>query len=284
MTTCEPTKLAVLGSPARCAERASLVCQSYAALPDSGYTPAKIAACADEAPDTACAVFFERRRTAGSACSALEHGTRAAGEPCVDGLQCASAVCLPEGGGNTGCARCSALAGEGEDCAVLDTSCDDGLYCNRRMPGWRCTPTLGEGEFCPDGEGMCDAGLRCYEGTCQSLFGTGDFCDGDSLDPCDHARRLACDPLTRACVKQKVEVKQIGDGCFNDDADASLVLVCAPGAYCQDRASITATCAAATVEEGHACSLAASSGGDPCVFPSSCIDGECSLPDPPLCQ
>src|SRR6185369_6973856 len=99
---------------------------------------------------------------------------------------------------------------------------------------------------------------------------------------CDAAQGLVCDPNHDVCAKQTILVRHDGETCSQEAAN--VLVVCAPGSFCEGIAPSAPTCAPATLPEGHGCRIDPTTGEDPCAFPASCIDGQCSLPDPPLCQ
>ncbi len=187
-----------------------------------------------------------------------------AGEPCLDGVECAPGLtCTYDA--TTGDSVCQQMtihppAEEGAECGETGgnawTGCADGLFCDADEV---CRAFLPAGAPCSSTdtcvEGMVcvpkDEGSVCAEAIVQNAVG----------DSCDDVTR-ACNPIYNLrCVSGSCEA--IGDGSIGSPCSAGQVrfLTCAGDSYCS---SATQTCEASRPD------------GESCSRGSECSSGVCS--------
>jgi hypothetical protein len=218
-------------------------------------------------------------------------GTRAAGEPCEDDVQCASAACSQRS--DAECGVCARDAGEGESCAEDGVTCGAGLYCDfndddrpdlcrRKGPagaacerrsecedgllcdGGACKPFSAlpkAGEPCAD---RCAFGSACGDGTCVVLPQENQPCLSDDRPVPSCALGLDCDEAGNVCKRR-----------FTGEVD--------PGGACDDDTFCKGgTCAAgrcvAYAKLGEACSDGDGGPGSapPCEDDYECTAGACA--------
>jgi hypothetical protein len=260
------------GSGDLCVSRVTLWCSDNAAISGSSFRPDKLAPCADEVSGLDCFQVGGWRGSSGEACGALFRGTVAKGGACSVDIQCEGGACRMESP-NT-CGVCTGLAHEGDDCSTAAVVCDDGLYCSDQTQ--RCTKAAGAGAPCQEDAPSCTGDLWCSGGTCTPLLGEGASCGPDVDNLC--ALDLTCDSKSSRCVKYVETVSAADESCSLDDP--THVRVCGTGTFCANQDTPDAVCTP-TVPDGKDCSTRA---GDPCLFPSKCIDGVCGPPDPLTCH
>jgi hypothetical protein len=284
LSSCQPVSFAHLfGDAATCERRLVLACTGNTMIPDVGYQAADVQACVDELRGSDCDDFtFPAAR--GPACARLERGTRKGDEPCSDDLQCQSGACdTTEMSALAGCNRCVPLVSAGGFCmastpARVAHSCEVGFYCSSDSN--TCTAVRHEGEACDDDRPSCATGLQCFQFGCTAVLREGDQCNAQTAVLCDAGRELSCDTQQGICVKAQPALRKAGEDC---SPSATVSPICAPRAFCATfpAPSTPPTCMP-LLEDGEPCD--AFSGENPCLYPSTCVDGQCGPPDPAECK
>jgi hypothetical protein len=267
-----------VGTPT--AEMASLqagfgqACQNTVALPGSGVTPAALEACAaalnalpcQAAPDMV-GVIVSGYGTASFLEACNFRGSLAAGAPCNENFQCASALCSgahqtlgTEGPLPSTCGMCAPTAAIGESCS--SSGCGPGALCSKAIPGLEpsfappdpvCVAvTYGAlGASCDANVSLCAPGLSCTAGHCVRFPGNvGDSCSNSI----SCAGTLVCQGTPQTC-QQPVPAR----GSCSTDQD------CAYGLVCEQMTAPGACVAINWVMPGEPCG----------AFPRQCLVGSC---------
>jgi hypothetical protein len=222
-------------------------CPDVMYAPGSTRTVAATLACADDWRVLACDSELAR-----PACATP--GTRAAGEPCIAAMQCASLSCTAYG---DSCGVCRELVGEGEACDLeAGLGCADGFVCSstespvcERYEPPDTTPARALGEECDR-----NSGTSCYPNDCRP--------DSEGVARCQPYPALdeSCsETLTCAFGNSYCDTSQrctafppIGAGC-GVDAFTGAARWCGPDAACVGTAPGPRTCEALP-GPGEACS------------------------------
>lgn len=214
-------------------------------------------------------------------------GTRKAGEPCEESLQCESGRCTTDG--ESRCGVCARLAGEGESCAGQGVACGAGLRCEPGAGGAGevCQRRGVEGAACSN-NGACDAKLVCDGGACKAVgalpkagepcaqfcaFGSlcassvcvalpreGEACVPNDTGP-ECAAGLRCDDASKACKRRFAGEVEPGGVCGEDD-------------FCKGGTCRGGRCVA-YAKLGEACGDEGASPGDPGAPPPCEDDYDC---------
>lgn len=133
-------------------------CPDVMFAPGSTRTVEGTLACADEWRELPCDAVPSHPTCA-------TPGTRAAGEPCIASMQCASHSCSTYG---DTCGVCSQIAGEAEACDLAaGIDCDEGLYCSEDPQVCVALPPASRASTLALGE-ECDPRLsECYPNDCR---------------------------------------------------------------------------------------------------------------------
>jgi len=153
-----------------------------------------------------------------------------------------------------------ATVGEGESCE--SQPCDPDLTCAMgKCVGVQTAALAMKGEAC-DASKPCASFLRCDNGVCAELVGEGGACAG--YGDCNFAT---------SCVQQVCTAPQV----VPDGQPCQSSLECADVSYCvfQGQSGVCKR----LLNDGEDCS----SGGR-CMFPASCEQGVCTLPQPDVCK
>lgn len=121
---------------------------------------------------------------------------------CAEGLACRDRFCGP-------------IPGEGDDCAVGDVRCAEGLGCAVEGERSVCRARVGDGEPCMLDD-TCEAGTFCdfSENRCRTYFASGEVCRaGNECGPSG-----ACVPDETATTFRCTERPGVGEACFLDDS------------------------------------------------------------------
>jgi hypothetical protein len=245
-------------------------CQNTVALPGSGVTPAALEACAAALNALPCSLVPDVIGLTVSGYAAASflaacnfRGSLAAGAPCNENFQCASALCsgahetLGTGGPlPSTCGACAPTAAIGESCS--SSGCGPGAICS----GAVCVAvTYGAlGASCAANASLCAPGLYCsptlpQAGHCVGFPGNvGDSCS-DSI-AC--AGTLVCEGTPQTC-QQPVPA---GGSC-------SIGQDCAYGLACVQNTSPGVCTAITSVMPGESCG----SVGTQCLVGSCFRDG-----------
>jgi hypothetical protein len=194
-------------------------------------------ACADDWRELACDAVPSR-----PACA--KPGTRAAGEPCIASMQCASVLCTAYG---DTCGVCATIVGPGEPCdEATATACDDDYYCSSETHV--CTPASSGAEP----SSPIPLGEECELGT--SSCGSNDCrADGEGVYRCAPYPTLGQDcsePKTCAFGDSYCDISQlctafpaVGESC-GVDAFTGTARWCAADADCVGEAPEPRICQA----------------------------------------
>lgn len=118
---------------------------------------------------------------------------------------------------------CGAIPGDGDDCAVGDVRCAEGLGCAVEGERSVCRARVGDGEPCMLDD-TCEAGTYCdfSETLCRPLLAAGEICRaGNECGP-----NGACVPDETATTFRCTPRPSEGEACFLDDS-------CGPGLVCR---------------------------------------------------
>jgi hypothetical protein len=244
------------GGYSECVARMVLENAWEAALPGNVWTAGAMAACADAWKVAPCTQVFDPVQPA--ACNVP--GTRASGEPCNAGSQCATSFCKTTG---WTCGVCAAQPPTGAAC-MADRDCGAGVA-NQCMPNHTCQPARLMGQSCSDTL-SCRSDLVCAQGQCTAAPSTpGATCDIATGLSCDWTHDLICS--ASRCVAFP---------------GLALGASCTAASYCVKLGSCTnGTCQAGPTDTG-ACDDAARRF---CEWPALCVSGKCQLPtNVPLCS
>jgi len=240
-----------------CRDRVMLQLAWVASLPGVGWNEQNITACIRGRAQASCAQFVADDEP--SECS--PPGTRALGQPCNIGDQCASRFCNTHG---YNCGVCAvapaehAPCTEDNDCAVGQLCvCEDGnAFCAQH----NCVRMRNDGEACsatePCGHGLnCLSDSRCHKGP-NSL---GAACNPSQGIQCDWTDEgFLCSG--GSCVKSTR-----GSSCSSATEFCGEVWAsCLPSGACLSPASDDGACNVAT--------------GPGCRHPATCVNGKCQLP------
>ena len=253
----------VLGGAASCVARVEELCENGLSGGGIAIAPAQFQACVDalglDVGSCSNVVRYVAGQWVPDACKVA--GTRADGEPCVDGRQCAGRGCRVSA--NETCGACYTRAAMGGTCTV-DADCDTGLFCW----GATCTPWADEGAPCGGFAATCYADLFCNGNAgCTPRHLEGQLCIAQLGD-------CAAD---LQCTGQCSSIPLAGEGQLCG-SDTTGLVYCAAGLSCQVLApdATTGSCTAQGAEGGE-CPFDLWVGpAGPCPFPSTCIGGTCT--------
>jgi hypothetical protein len=253
------------GNVSTCYRRQKLTCSSLLAT-GSGANISNLEACAAAYALATCDALVSNRSPA--ACNF--QGSLAAGSSCVAPAQCSGSdmrCSIPAG---QRCGVCAPRVAAGQGCAG-DRDCQTGLVCakqNNAATG-ACAVPGGQAAAC-DPSHPCLATLGCAaNNTCEPPLAAGAACTAQN---CNSLDGLYCDTRTGVCA----QILAAGLGATCGVAANGTLTSCAAGAKCKmPDGSTTGTCEG-TALDGANCDA---TNGPPCLPPSSCVSGVCTLPD-----
>jgi hypothetical protein len=261
---CFPLYLkAWFGTSARCVTAVTADTQSWLLGQGNAITSDQLAACAAKIA-TSCVEVYETIPECDF------KGTRADGQPCNFGAQCASGDCF-KAKSAADCGVCKGQNAEGGSCT--DADCTPNLFCIKD----KCVAPARESEACSDAK-PCDTHLACVGGTCAKLLPNGGRCQLADMS-CDYALGLSCFPVSATApsgVCTAALFAGLGQTCGLDsstqvftDCEASTCSSATALGTCVDYLAIGAPCTA---------------DGPSCAWGSSCVDGKCKSSDPTACN
>jgi hypothetical protein len=257
LSKCNATALAgIYGDLAGCEARSVEAALWVVSLPGSGFTPSALGACADASAAADCASFLSQA-TVFSAC--FPKGTRALGQSCLDGTQCASGFCPSAG---YACARCADPPAAGASCA--NGVCAAGMVC---ASSGTCAVVAKSGAACGSSK-PCDSFLECKMGTCQPVPATaGAACGSATANAyCDERVPLACTSATSGTCASLA---------FGDKGAA-----CGLAAGVVHACKASGACVSGVCQAGPGAGQACGASGPFCQFPDQCVNGRCVAPPP----
>ncbi len=261
------------GDVAACEANAVAVCLSSMGLPESGWTPATITACATASREASCDVFFHA--PALGSC-APPKGKLAAAASCISDEQCADRFCVRASIRDV-CGKCATPPGNGMPCDKQ--RCAEGLAC---VSG-KCAVRGELGGACAGTgtSGSCQPWLSCVSGKCAAPITTtsedaSKKCSilGDAPD-CDGRLGLFCDIAASQCKAMNVAKK--GESCTSEKGE---LRICAGGLLCRRADGASASTCVPQPHLGDACDITM---GLRCAAPSRCLDGKCVVPSMSAC-
>jgi len=259
LEVCAPVSLQVgYGDEDRCVARSRPACAAALSAPGTGATPDSLRRCAEAYDSAACDDVVVGRPP--RACAVA--GALAAGAPCVDDAQCASAHCRVPA--DRACGSCVARGAVGDACDS-DRDCQYGLVCY-----FSCLEPVALGAPCDGMTRQCPQTLVCYDYACSRPADRGAPCD-PRADRCDRDHGLYCDPDSKSC--SPLSVVDVGGAC-------GAGTLCRGGSCATDEATGASRCVA-NASDGEPCDAA---GGPVCALPSRCVEGLCRLLDPARCR
>jgi len=203
-----------------CFEQIFDTCPDVLFGPGSSRTVDGTFACADDWRALSCDLTRPECATA---------GTRAVGEPCITGIQCASRLCS---GATGACGSCIQSAKLGETCNDVDgPQCEGGLSC--QMPDGVCVLSsewVGGGQAI--GEECDPTAPECYPNDCRAGDDGVYHCEPYPTLGEDCSERLVCaygDSYCDAASYVCLALPGAGEPC---GVDASYITQCAEGLVC----------------------------------------------------
>jgi hypothetical protein len=247
------------GELATCVERATTIIEWLGALEDSGVTPAALDACADEISESTCEQYLSARNPR---IGCIHPGKRGVGEPCRNGVQCASGFCPSVG---FACSTCAPMPHEGDPCSKPE-DCTAGLVCSASGGATGvCAIAARVGEAC-GAANPCDSYLDCSNGTCaaqQTVVGSA--CGSTpSVTNCDAREGLTCTSTTSGTCNRFTTVP-LNAACGSSMDEYQ---ICSALGQC-----VNGRCTAG-VEVGGTCGAS----GPFCMWPEQCIGSRCVGP------
>lgn len=252
-----------------CVARIALGCKGSFFPMGSTSTPSNVTDCGEAVAQASCTQSI----TSITACDPPA-GTFVAGQACREDAQCQTTFCKRAG---SGCGVCAVRAKIGESCAA--TACERGLPC---VPGSQgqatCSAPLAVGAACPTGTG-CQASLSCINKVCTQVtyLDLGAACGANGQMPCDPAKGLNCNPVSKVC--QAVKLVGAGEPC-GTDATGQYSACRAAGSCKITQGSNMGNCVAAA-GDGQPCNPSMGVG---CLSPASCQNSICTLPSTLSCN
>jgi hypothetical protein len=266
----------VYGDLATCLSREKLQCKIAFAASGSNRSLASTETCAAAYATQSCGDFYAN--IVPDECQIM--GTRASGQSCAFGAQCASDFCVDDK--TSPCGSCGAPPLPGTSC--LNSGCDQNQEC---VAGTGLCQSYGaSGDGCDDGH-PCGGGLSCAGAMCQTAVAQLGASCGGKLPGCDAFKGLSCAGMVG--MKSCVAIVLAGDGqpCGNQ-SDGSFVNCAAGTCYTSTGVVLsgqTGMCKA-NAADGAACDVAL---GPSCVGPARCFvggagtSGVCTVPDASVC-
>lgn len=223
--------------------------------PGFAQNPEQLWGCVDAMMNRDCSVvaeemaynFPEECRTPGG----LQDGAS-----CVHPFQCQSMMCVVPSG--SACGTCRPRLADGSPCTPVD-ACDFGSQCIQDV----CVHIGRRGDDCDAGH-PCGQDLFCNGGMCGPPRPLGEDCVA-MVGECDLFHGMACNPITKRCVRLKFAEPGADCGLVGDD-----LVVCKNGDCLPNL--LSGKCVAKAVD-GDPCD---SKTGPLCGFHSTCIDHVCA--------
>jgi hypothetical protein len=197
-------------------------------------------------------------------------GSRANGEPCLEGLQCASLWCggtgVPGPSGSNlpyaaQCGTCAARLSTGAACNAASDLCETGLSCFNGV----CRSTGQQGDPCAHWSD-CTFPLVCRStGTCGDVLYQGAACAQST----DCTTDQGCDPQTHVCVP--IVYGLPGESCNGDTLRCEHGSCLTSTGQCPDR-----------LADGTPCDPTDST--KVCDTYAVCLGGKCQIADPAICR